>query len=175
MKRYFLFLVSAGITLHMNTTWASPPSIQPESPAMMHSITPKESAPIPGISAGMVLEGKRLLLLSGQVPLRADGTLAGTTLETQMSQVMKNLHATLDAAGADFSHVARLTIYVRDYHPGHLDTIRTIRDKWINLQRPPASTLIGVAALAQPEFLIEIDAIALLPEQNAVPDRPVAK
>jgi enamine deaminase RidA (YjgF/YER057c/UK114 family) len=49
-----------------------------------------------------------------------------------------------------------------NYHAGLLPVFRSVRDRFINLQRPPASTLIGVAALALPGLLVEIDAIAVV-------------
>lgn len=72
--------------------------------------------------------------------------------------------ATLRAAGSDFSHVARLTIYVRDFDAAQLPAIRAARDRWIDPKRPPASALIGVQALFQPDVRVEVDAIAVIPE-----------
>ena len=77
--------------------------------------------------------------------------------------IFKSLQATLREAGADFGNVARLTIYVRDYHPEMLPTIRTVRERYLKLEQPPASTLIGVAALALPDLLVEVEAIAAIP------------
>jgi len=57
----------------------------------------------------------------------------------------------------------RLTYYIVNYQLGHLQAIRSVRDRFINLEKPPASTLIGVATLALPNFLVEVDAIAVVP------------
>jgi len=70
---------------------------------------------------------------------------------------------TLTEAGTDFNNVARLTIYVKDYDPDMLPSIREVRNKHINVESPPASTLIGVANLAFPELLIEVEAVARVP------------
>jgi 2-iminobutanoate/2-iminopropanoate deaminase len=56
-----------------------------------------------------------------------------------------------------------LTYYIVNYQPSHLQVIRSVRDRFIDLEKPPASTLIGVAALALPTFLVEVDAIAVVP------------
>lgn len=118
---------------------------------------------IPGISQAAIIESGKLLLLSGHVPFLADGSIAGAGLEIQLEQVFSNLDETLKAAGSSFRHVARLTIYVRDFQPGLLPTIRSVRDRFIDTAHPPASSLIGVATLFHPDVLVEIDAIATIP------------
>lgn len=128
----------------------------------LRSINPPGSN-IPGISQAMVVENGRLLFLSGHLPMRRDGSVAGIGLEVQMNQVFENIQATLLEAGASFENVARLTIYVRDYRPEALPMIRAVRDRFTNLERPPTSALIGVAALFHPDVLVEVDAIAVLP------------
>ncbi|MGX5729898.1 RidA family protein [Pseudoxanthomonas beigongshangi] len=133
------------------------------SDALLQAINPP-GATIPNVSQAVRIDGGKLLLLSGHVPLRADGSVVKGSLEEQMEQVMRNLDATLRAAGSDFSHVARLTIYVRDFDPAQLPAIRAARDRWIDPERPPASALVGVQALFQPEVRVEVDAIAVVPE-----------
>jgi enamine deaminase RidA (YjgF/YER057c/UK114 family) len=129
---------------------------------MLRPINPPGSA-IPGISMAMAVESGRLLLLSGHVPFDGEGNLVGNDLATQLDQVFRNLQATLQAAGSDLNALARVTIYVRDYDPSQLPTIRAVRDRWIDTDRPPASSLIGVAALFLPGVLIEIDGMAVVP------------
>nr|WP_295380399.1 RidA family protein [Pseudoxanthomonas sp.] len=134
-----------------------------EPDTMLQAVNPP-GATIPNVSQAMRIDGGKLLLLSGHVPLRADGSVVEGSLEAQMEQVMRNLDATLRAAGSDFSHVARLTIYVRDFDPAQLPAIRAARDRWIDPERPPASALVGVQALFQPDVRVEVDAIAVIPE-----------
>ena len=121
------------------------------------------SANIPGISQGVIVDGGNLLLLSGHVPMRRDGSVVAANLEAQLEQVLENMKETLAAAGGDFRNVARLTIYVRNYQPDQLGVIRTVRDRYIDAACPPASALIGVASLFHPDVLVEIDAIAVVP------------
>lgn len=118
---------------------------------------------IPGLSQAMLVEEGSLLFLSGHVPLKADGAVAGVELEVQLRQVFENIRATLKAANTDFSNVVRLTIYVRDFQPDELDLIRSIRDEFVNESSPPASALIGVAALFREDVRVEIDAVAVVP------------
>ncbi len=117
---------------------------------------------VPGVAQGMVITGGQLLVLSGHVPLDADGAVVGTNHVAQLEQVFVNMLGTLAAAGGDFGSVARLTFYVRDYRPGLLHAIRSVRDRWIDPARPPASALIGVAALFHPQVLIEVDGLAVI-------------
>ena len=125
------------------------------------SIKPPGPA-IPGISPGVLVSSGSLMFLSGHVPLRSDGSMAGPGLEAQLDCVLRNLRATLRAGGGDFANVVRLTIYVRDLQPDQLDVIRGVRDRYVNAALAPASALIGVAALFHPEVLVEVDAIAAI-------------
>ena len=129
----------------------------------MKAINPPD-ANIPGISQAMLVEEGRLLLLSGHVPFESEGQLVTNDLAAQLRQAFVNMQATLEAAGADFSNVARITLFVRDYDASKLDAIRQVRDEFVNRETPPASALIGVAQLFHPDVLVEIDAVAVLSE-----------
>ncbi|NOR31693.1 MAG: hypothetical protein GQ539_11410, partial [Sulfitobacter sp.] len=60
---------------------------------------------------------------------------------------------------------ARVTFYIKNYDPTQLEEMRLVRDQWIDTDIPPASALIGVASLFHPDALIEIDGIAVLPNE----------
>ena len=128
---------------------------------MLRAVNPPR-ANIPGISQAMIVEGGRLVFLSGHVPFGSDGKIAGPGLEEQFRQALTNLDQTLKTAGTSFANVARLTIYVRGYQPEQLPVIRAVRDLFADTARPPASALIGVAALFHPEVLVEVDAVAVI-------------
>ncbi|AYQ40149.1 RidA family protein [Burkholderia lata] len=113
---------------------------------------------IPGISGAVVVKGD-LALLSGHVPVAADGSVA-PTLEGQLEQAFQNLDSMLRHAGSSLDRIARMTLYVRGYRAEQLGTIRTVRDRWLN-GHAPASALIGVESLFRPDVLVEIDAIAI--------------
>ena len=127
---------------------------------MLQSVNPP-GADIPGISQAMIVEGGKLMYLSGHVPFGAEGQL-GADFATQLDQIFANMKATLEEAGTDFSALARVTFFVRDYDISMLETLRTVRDRWIDTDNPPASALIGVAALFHPDVLVEVDAVAVL-------------
>jgi enamine deaminase RidA (YjgF/YER057c/UK114 family) len=107
--------------------------------------------------------GSRLVWLAGQVPLTADGSLASGEWEGQTRQVMENIGAGLEAGGASWEDVFKLTIYVVDM--AGLPTIRAVRDEFVNVERPPTSTLVQVVALARPDLLLEIEAVAAVGAQ----------
>jgi enamine deaminase RidA (YjgF/YER057c/UK114 family) len=122
-------------------------------------------APGPGFAHAVSVAGP-LAFISGQVALDADGALVGPgDVAAQTRQALANLHAILRALGADWPDVVRFGWYVLD--ASTVQVIRQVRDEVI---RPalgdlvnPASSLVQVAALVRPEFLIEVDAVAALP------------
>lgn len=101
-----------------------------------------------------------LVYVAGQVARDASGNKVGAgDFRAQAVQVFENLQRALAAAGCDMQHVVKLTIYVTDAR--YRDPLREINVRFFPTDKP-VSTLIVVAALAQPEFLIEIDAVAAL-------------
>ncbi len=105
--------------------------------------------------------GARTIYISGQVALDASGNLVGAgDMRAQAQQVFANLKAALEAAGASFDDVAKLTFFVLDI--AQLPAVREARDQYVNLQQPPASTAVEVRRLAREEFLIEVEAIAVV-------------
>jgi 2-iminobutanoate/2-iminopropanoate deaminase len=130
---------------------------------MLTPIVPAGLSITPGLSQAMLIKGGSLLVVSGLVSTNAQGAIVGSDIESQLTQIFENMDATLRAAGSNFHSVARLTYYLVDCQIAHLAIVRSVRDRFVNLEKPPASTLIGVAALALPSFLIEMDAIAVAP------------
>jgi enamine deaminase RidA (YjgF/YER057c/UK114 family) len=120
----------------------------------------------PGLStpttyAHIVRAGKTLYI-AGQVGSDAAGKIAGTGMVEQLEQVLKNLEIALKSQGADFSHVARITIYTTDVEAFRAPDAAAVRAKYFGANRP-ASTLVGVTRLASPEYKVEIEATAVLP------------
>lgn len=103
--------------------------------------------------------GAKLLFLSGQVPVRPDGTCP-TTLAEQADQVYANIVAVLAASGAGPQDVIKLTTFLVEDDPAGV--VRDARRKHLGDHRP-ASTAVWVRRLVDPSWLIEIDAVALLP------------
>ncbi|MPY33327.1 RidA family protein [Streptomyces adustus] len=103
----------------------------------------------------------RLVAVSGQVALDEDGTLVGAGDATaQARQIFRNLRHCLAAAGATFDDVVKLTYFVTDM--AQMPAIRAARAEHIPDDRLPAASAVQVAALVRPEFLMEIEAFAVV-------------
>lgn len=111
-------------------------------------------------SAAWQPEGK-VLHVSGQVAQDATGAVMGKgDIRGQTRQVLENIRTVLAGAGGTMDDVARVTVYVTDM--SGLAQIHEVRGQYF--RRPyPASTLVEVKRLVKPEYLIEIDAVAVIP------------
>ena len=116
-----------------------------------------------GFSQIVSAQGSKMIFISGQVGIDAEGKLVGKgDLRAQTEQVFKNLSAALASASASFEDVVKMTYFVVDFSPDKREAISPVRDAHVSQENPPASTLIGVQALAAPDFLIEVEAIAVV-------------
>src|SRR5688572_31489016 len=104
--------------------------------------------------------GAKLIFVSGQVPVRADGH-CGDTLAEQADQVYANIVAVLAAKGVPPSHIVKLTTYI--VGDDDAEIVREARRKHLGDHRP-ASTAVYVRRLVDPAWKVEIDAVALAPE-----------
>ena len=102
----------------------------------------------------------RIVYIAGQLGLKPDGSIAGD-FRAQAVQAFENLKAALAAVGATFDDVVKLNNYLIDIG-ANLGHYREVRDKYINVAQPPASTTIGVPALARPDALYEVEAVVIL-------------
>ena len=104
----------------------------------------------------------RLAFISGQVGVAPDGSVAGGDLESQTRQAFANLGAALDALGATPGDVAKVTTFVVNWSPELRPGLMAGRGDFFG-DTPPASTLVGVQALATPQLLVEVEATVVLP------------
>ena len=111
-----------------------------------------------GYSEAVVIESGSLktVYISGQVG-------AGEDLESQMRSALSNLIEVLGKAGATMGDVVKMNTYIVDYGPETLSSFRKVRKELLGDSDMPASTLVGVEALALPDWLIEIEAVAVVP------------
>jgi enamine deaminase RidA (YjgF/YER057c/UK114 family) len=113
-----------------------------------------------------VATGTRLVFVAGQVARDANGEPVGAgDLAAQVAQALKNVATAVDAVGGTFADVAKITIYVVDWTSDKMEALgegamRAAVELGIDPVRP--ITLIGVAALAEPDLLVEIEATAVL-------------
>ncbi|MGH3822778.1 MAG: RidA family protein [Pseudonocardiaceae bacterium] len=108
----------------------------------------------------LAIQAGTLLFVSGQVGIDEHGRTVGSDFGTQARRALANLTTVLDRAGASIADVAKVTIMVTDM--AHRDEIIKLRAEFFT-EPYPADTLIQVAGLARPDWLIEIDAIAVVP------------
>ncbi len=125
-----------------------------------------ESARIPGVPDGVIVEKGRQVYLSGHVPMNDDGKILPPDFRVQVNQVFENLKRTMAHAGIESRNLIRISIYVCDLKPEHLAMIRDARSLIIDPANPPASTLIGVDSLFNPDVRFEVDLVAVLPDAN---------
>lgn len=127
-------------------------------------LNPEGLSQPPGYSHAVTARGGTTVYISGQVAVDATGTLVGEGDHRQQAeQVFANLQTALAAAGASFEHVVKLTYYVVNLSPEVTKMLRELRTGYLNQARPPASTLVAVAALVDPRLLLEVEAIAVIP------------
>jgi enamine deaminase RidA (YjgF/YER057c/UK114 family) len=107
----------------------------------------------------------KTVYVSGQVSVNERGEVVGPgDLRAQTEQAFANVQRALAAAGATFRDVVKTTLYVVGLRPEHVPVIREVRGRYVTAEQPPASTLVGVSALVGADWLIEIEAVAVLPE-----------
>src|SRR5215469_16510821 len=127
---------------------------------MEHYVRPDGMPPVNGYSHAVAFTG-RLVMVSGQLPVDADGRLVGQDdPEAQVRQVFRNLERALAAAGATMDQVVKLTVFLTDM--ADLAAFRKVRDEYIQADRPPASSLVRVSGLISPDFRIEVEALAAI-------------
>jgi len=116
-----------------------------------------------GFSHAVESEGGRLLHLAGQVAWDSNGELVGPgDLAAQAKQCFNNLTEVLASRGATAANVVRLRTYVVDYSPDKLEVLGPAIGAFYGDVIPAANTLLGVQTLAMPDFLIEVEATAVL-------------
>ena len=118
---------------------------------------------IPEIVNVSVATGSRIIHVSGQVAVDAEGKVVGTTHLEQTRKALENLLVALRAAGATVEDMAKNTIYVVNYSWDALEEIVTATKEVFGDSYPrTASTLVGVASLWLPDLLVEIEAVAVI-------------
>jgi enamine deaminase RidA (YjgF/YER057c/UK114 family) len=110
----------------------------------------------------VVATGGRLVFVAGQVAEDSEGNLVGPgDMTVQARQVFANIGRALTAVGAVPQQVTKLTIFVANYRREHLAMIEEGRMALFG-DHKPTDTLVGVAALSRPDYLLEVDAIAVI-------------
>ena len=124
---------------------------------------PQLPKPVGYSHIGEITSGK-MIYIAGQVALDAAGNLVGKgDYRAQLEQVFANLKSALESAGASFKNVIKLNYYIVDsVDRSQFFAYREVRDKLVDTANPPVATVIIVRGLFLPDFLVEIEAIAVV-------------
>src|SRR5580704_4549086 len=132
-------------------------------------LTPNTMPKAVGYSQLATVTGGTIVFVAGQVAMDKSGNVVGKDdFRAQVQQVFENLKAAIGAAGGTFNDVIKLNSYFLDL--SHLPEFREVRDKYVSLSNPPASTAVQVPRLFRLEFLVEIEAVAVVRNQRAPAD-----
>lgn len=117
----------------------------------------------PGYSHIAATTGGRLIHIAGQVAIDADANMVGRgDFEAQVRESFANLTAALEAVGATTADLVKTTMYVIGLDADKLGILRGVRREFFGDVEPATSTLLGVSALAGPDLLFEVDAVAVV-------------
>jgi len=127
-------------------------------------LNPDGLSPTMGYCQVTVALGTRIVHVSGQVGVDADGELVGPDHRSQIEQAMRNVRVGLEAAGASIHDAVKSTAYIVDYSPEVMGAFAEASAAVYGADQPTmAVTLIGIAALPDPRCKFEIEATAALP------------
>ena len=114
-------------------------------------------------SQAIAIEARgKLVFISGMTARRADGTIAGMgDIEAQTRQVCDNLKAAVEAAGGTMDDICRVDVYIRNME--QFEAIHKVRREYFR-EPLPASTMVEIVKMTHPDYLIEINAIAVIPD-----------
>jgi enamine deaminase RidA (YjgF/YER057c/UK114 family) len=116
-----------------------------------------------GYTHVVVAQPGKLVYISGQAAWNASGEIVGKgDLRAQVTQALENLKTALAAVGATTDDLIKVNYYVVNLKQDQVPIIREVRNRYFSAEHPPASTLVGVTALARDDFMIEIEAVAAL-------------
>jgi len=118
--------------------------------------------PMGPYSQAVVASGHKFIFVSGQVPEDARGKLVGQgDIEKQTRQVLKNIKTMVERSGGTVADIVKITIFMVDINPSSYEIVAGLRRKFFGGDYP-ASTLVEVQRLASPDWLIEIEALAVV-------------
>src|SRR6059036_655522 len=150
--RFFLTM-SLTIVSVLAFAQTRPPQIKRTNPPTLSKPT--------GYTHVVEATGGKTVYISGQIALDKDGKVVGEgDMKAQAEQVFRNLQAALSAAGATFKDVVKMNTYTTDI--SQAQAVRDVRARYFG-DVTPASTLVQVVHLARPEFMLEIEVIAVVP------------
>jgi len=133
--------------------------------ATIQHLNPEGLLTNPAFSQVVTTQGNgKTIYIGGQNAVNAAHEIIGKdNIEVQTEQVLRNLITAIEAAGAAYEHVVKLTIYIRQGQNTYA-AFQASQQFLGQLAHPPVITVLVVAGFAHPDFLVEIDAIAFVPD-----------
>jgi enamine deaminase RidA (YjgF/YER057c/UK114 family) len=129
-------------------------------------INPPSLCPTYGWTHVASVSGGKTIYISGQVSVNERGEVVGKgDMRAQTEQTFRNIERALAAVGATFRDVIKTNLYVVGLKPEHVPIIREVRARYVAADHPPVSTLVGISALVGPDWMIEIEAVAVIAER----------
>lgn len=126
-------------------------------------LNPPALCPTIGWTHVVTATAGKTIFISGQVSVDSAGRVVGRgDLRAQLVQTFENLKSALAAAGATFKDVVKSNLYVVGLQAESVPLIREVRGRYFDAAHPPASTLVGVEKLVHPDWLIEIELVAVV-------------
>ena len=131
----------------------------------MRYINPDSLIKNPAFTNVVVVEGNvKTVYIGGQDAINASGEIVGKgDIVAQTEQTLANLRVALAAGGAEPEHIIKLNIYVVEGQPLQAG-FDAFQNAWPEVPNAPAITVVFVSALAHPDFLVEMDAVAVVPQ-----------
>ena len=164
MKRLLIYLPT--LIICMSLSLISPRLLAQGTPYNVQFFNPSGLSTPHGYSHSAVIDlgTCKMVIISGQVALDKSGNLVGKDdMSIQAGQVFLNIKTILDELRGSMDDIVKLSFYVKDV--SQIQAIRAARDKYINTNNPPASTLVQVSGLFRPDLLIEVEATAIIPKK----------
>jgi enamine deaminase RidA (YjgF/YER057c/UK114 family) len=160
----FMAVLLAMLLLGAGVPQQSKPKHEKETMSPFRIFNPDTISKPAGYSHVAEVNDGKIVYIAGQVALDRSGNLVGKDdFSAQVGQVFENLKAAVEAAGGDFKSVVKLNYYLAEtVDAGQLPALREVRDKYVNTTNPPVSTLVFVKRLVRPEWLVEIEAVAVI-------------
>jgi len=134
-------------------------------PGHVQHINPEGLSKNPAFTQVVTVAGPaKTIYIGGQDVVDATGAIVGKgDIKAQVEQVFKNLQTALKASGAGLEHIVKWNIYIVQGQPLR-PAVEVSQQIWGGRPNPPAITVMFVAGLANPDFLVEMDAIAVIPD-----------
>ena len=156
-------IVAVAVTLAATAGAVTLTPAAAQTPPVRHTNPPGMASPATYSQVVEVNGPHRIVFLAGQTGQDANGKLAPDGIRGQATQIMENIKTALASVGGGFEHVVKLNTYMLDIDRDGA-AYREVRASYFgNKTSLPASTLLQVSRLANPQYLLEVEALAILP------------